>query len=152
MPAPGINLWIFDPHVQFERVVRNAPIAFLQMHLIAMRVAEMIDPCSVVVADRIDDKGVSFPVANRISPPSGQIDFLRELPSIRPDRAPRVGPLKVLNDSVRKHNEFDRIRIDERTRYALRIAGLIKVRTVRWRNSSAAADVFLGMRFGIVTS
>ena len=95
------------------------------MHLVAVRVSKMIHPGPVICTDRVDDECVTFPVANRVSPPAWQVHFFRKLPPIRPDRAPRVGPLEVLDDSVGEHNELDGVRINERTGYALRIAVLI---------------------------
>src|SRR6267142_4287763 len=88
IPASPVNQRVFDPHIQFKRVVARAVVSLLKVHLIAVRIAEMIDPGSVVMADRIDEQSVSLPMAGRVSPPSGQVNFLRKRPSIRPDGAP----------------------------------------------------------------
>src|SRR6202521_4380474 len=76
-PRLGIRFWIGQRHIEFQRVLVDAPVALDEAHLVAVRIAEMIDPRSVVVADGLHDEGISLPSANRISIPS-RIGILRK--------------------------------------------------------------------------
>ena len=88
----------------------DAVIAFLQFHLIAMRISVLIEPGPVVKASRIDDKFIAFPPATRISVPPHRVRIVWRFAAIRPDFPQYVVPLEVLNEAVGKLNELHRPR------------------------------------------
>src|SRR5712671_3455061 len=104
-PGRGIGFWIGESHVQFQGVSVHALVAFHEVHLVAVRITEMIDPGSVVIAFGLNDECVSLPPANRVSVPT-RIRILRKLPPIRPDGAPQIMILHVLQHPVRSLNEL----------------------------------------------
>ena len=63
-PGLGIRFWIGERHVEFQRVLVHAPVTLHEMHLVAVGIAEMIDPRSVIVADGLYDKSISVPFAD----------------------------------------------------------------------------------------
>ena len=44
IPPAFVDHRVFDPHVQFKRVVAGAVITLLQVHFLAVGIAKMIDP------------------------------------------------------------------------------------------------------------
>src|SRR6266403_154607 len=104
-PRSGIRLWIGESHVQLQGLSIDPFVALHEVHLVAVRIAEMIDPGSVVIALGLNDECVSLPLANRVSVPT-RIRILRKLPPIRPDGAPQIMILHVLQHPGRSLHEF----------------------------------------------
>lgn len=67
----GVNHGIGHLHDQLQGIGIQAAVAFLEMHLIAVRIAIMIEPGSFVKADRVHYKRVPIPAAYRVSIPLG---------------------------------------------------------------------------------
>src|SRR5689334_14286316 len=78
--------------------------AFLEFHSLAVRIAEAVEPGSLVISLRIDDERVAFPVTNSVSVPS-RIRIFGQL-SIHDDFPRRVRPFKDLDDLYRSLNEL----------------------------------------------
>src|SRR5262245_60134991 len=64
-PRLGINLWIGDRHNELHVVSVETVITLFEPHLIAMRITEVVEPCSLVKSIGLDYKRVSFPFAHR---------------------------------------------------------------------------------------
>src|SRR5882762_5044679 len=122
-PGCGIRLWIGESHVQLQGVRIDALVALDEVHLVAVRIAEMIDPGSVVIPIGLNDECISLPPANRVSVPT-RIRILRKLPPIRPDGAPQIVILHVLQHPVRGLHEFkgSQIRFPQVARITQRFA------------------------------
>src|SRR2546427_1079187 len=121
------------------------------MHLVAVNVAKMIDPGSVVASDCFYYECVPFPPANRVSVPC-RIRILGQGASVGPYRAPHVSPLPELNHSIRKLNDFDWPSKEKQARPTERIAVANRIIAQCRGNASAAADVFFGVRRSIGAS
>src|ERR1051326_5076512 len=104
-PGLRVRLWIGERHRKLQVVRVNSTIALLEAHLVAVRTAEMIEPGSVVITNGLDDERISFPFADRVSPPC-RIRILGEFAAIRPDGAPYVMELHVLQHPVWSLNEL----------------------------------------------
>jgi hypothetical protein len=76
---------------EINGVLVDTPIPLLELHLVAVRIAEMIQPCPVVKTNRIDDESIALPSSNRPPKPSW-IRILRKRRPIRPDLAQRAAP------------------------------------------------------------
>src|SRR5260370_19417053 len=63
-------------------------------------------PGPVVVAIRLDDKGVSFPPAGSVSQVSRNWRISRQFSPVGPDVPPRMAPLEKLHDAVRQNNQL----------------------------------------------
>src|SRR5467141_896953 len=122
-PRRGICLRIGESHVQLQGVSIDTLVALHEAHLVAVRITEMIDPGSVVIAIGLNDECVSLPPANRVSVPT-RIWLLRKLPPIRPDGAPQIVILHVLQHPVRGLHEFkgSQIRFPQVARITQRFA------------------------------
>src|SRR6267143_1702337 len=122
-PRRGICLRIGESHVQLQGVSIDTLVALHEAHLVAVRITEMIDPGSVVIAIGLNDECVSLPPANRVSVPT-RIWLLRKLPPIRPDGAPQIVILHVLQHPVRSLNELkgSQIRFPQIARITQRLA------------------------------
>src|SRR6266576_5963530 len=55
-PGRGIRLWIGESHVHLQGVSIDAFVALHEVHLVAVRVTEMIDPGPVVIAIGLNDE------------------------------------------------------------------------------------------------
>src|SRR5580704_8220298 len=88
-PGFRVGLRVGESHGHFQSIGIDAAPAFLQVHLVAVRISEVVEPGSVVVTDRVDDKSVSLPFANGVSVP-GWVGILRQRSAIGPNRAPDV--------------------------------------------------------------
>src|SRR6266436_2975618 len=55
-PGRGIRLWIGESHVQLQGLSIDPFVALHEVHLVAVRVTEMIDPGPVVIAIGVDDE------------------------------------------------------------------------------------------------
>src|ERR1700693_1658470 len=72
--AAGFRLGrVRDGHGEFHGIVVSALVAFLQMHLIGMRIAEMVDPGARIETVRFNYQYVAPPMRGRESPPSEKI-------------------------------------------------------------------------------
>src|SRR5467141_3065636 len=122
-PGRGIRLRIGESHVQLQGLSVDALVALHEVHLVAVRIAEMIDPGSVIIPIGLNDECVSLPPANRVSVPT-RIRILRKLPPIRPDGAPQIVILHVLQHPVRSLHEFkgSQIRFPQIARITQRLA------------------------------
>src|SRR5882762_2488850 len=138
-PRRGIRLRIGESHVQLQGLSVDALVALHEVHLVAVRIAEMIDPGSVVIAFGLNDECVSFPPANRVSVPT-RIRILRKLPPIRPDGAPQIVILHVLQHPVRGLHEFkgSQIRFPQVARITQRFATRNWVISLPWGDGPGA--------------
>src|SRR6266403_4640562 len=68
-PGRGIRLRIGESHVQLQGVRVDALVALHEVHLVAVRIAEMIGPGSVVIAIGVDDECIGVPPTKRGSVP-----------------------------------------------------------------------------------
>ena len=112
------------------------------MHLVGMRIAEMVDPGARIETVRFNYQYVALPMRGRESPPSEKIRIVGKFSAVQPDGAQPVTPLEMLVDSIGQLNELDGVGIDQGARYAFGIAILIRVSSVRVGNSTAPADGF----------
>src|ERR1700681_1280664 len=69
-PSPDIRLGVSDIQDHLQMIVIHAMIALLHGHLFAVRRAILVEPGSLIKVVRVDDKRVSFPVANCVSEPT----------------------------------------------------------------------------------
>src|SRR4029077_11568169 len=104
-PRFRVGLRIRESHGHFQSVGIDAAPAFLQAHLVAMRISEVVEPGSVIVTDRVGDEGVSLPFANGVSVP-GWVGIFRQRSAIGPNRAPDVMVLHMLQNSVGRHDKL----------------------------------------------
>ena len=104
-PGLRVRLRISEGHDQLQGVSIHASVALLEVHLVTVRVTEMIEPGSVVITIGLNNEYVSLPPANRVSVP-GRIRILRKCSPIRPDGAPQVMKLHVLQHPVRSLDEL----------------------------------------------
>src|ERR1051326_2938043 len=104
-PGLRVGLWIREGHRKLQVVRVDSTVALLEAHLVAVRTAKMIEPRSVVITNGLHDERISFPFANRVSPPC-RIRILGEFAAIRPDGAPYVMELHVLQHPVLSLNEL----------------------------------------------
>src|SRR5690349_12292687 len=75
------------------------PEALLQMHPLAVWIAQIIEPRSFVITGRVHHKRVSLPVTNRPAVPA-RVRVLRDLTPIRPDFPGSMSPFEYLHDLV----------------------------------------------------
>src|SRR5260370_35408132 len=63
---PGFckGLRIIDRHNDFQRVTVQAMVAFLQVHVFAVGISEVIDPCPFIETGSVYDKSISVPFSN----------------------------------------------------------------------------------------
>ena len=83
----------------------QAPVALLNTHLVTVDGAVGIDPGSLIVTGRFNDKGVAFPTGGRISVPTRLCFRSRQLASVRPKVAPYAVAFEELHEFVIKLNE-----------------------------------------------
>jgi|ERR1700682_1787417 len=88
-PWLRIRLWVVECNVDLQHVRSSTPDTFDKVQSVRMRMTHLIDPGLVVKSDRIDDKRISFPIANRIPHP-GWSGVPRVSSSIREDLAHKV--------------------------------------------------------------
>src|SRR5579859_1384735 len=104
-PRFRVGLWVSEGHGHFQSIGIDAAPAFLEAHLVAMWISEVVEPGSVVVTGGVDDKSVSLPFTNGVSVP-GWVGIFRQRSAISPDRAPDVMVLHVLQNSVGRHDKL----------------------------------------------
>src|SRR5437660_4879543 len=105
-PRLRIDLRISERHHKLHIVPVEAVISLLQCHFVGMRIAEMIEPRSVVKGIRLDNEYISLPVTDRVSQHS-PIGIFRELASIGPDLSMDVVPVEQLKHTAGNSNEFE---------------------------------------------
>src|SRR5207247_2815692 len=69
-------------------------VAFLEMHVLAVRISEVIDPCPFIETDSVHNKSISVPFSNRSVAEPLRIGILREFPAIGPDFSQHASPLE----------------------------------------------------------
>src|ERR1700730_4957829 len=74
MSAPRLRVGpgVLDGSVDCHRVMVYATHALDNVEIFAVRMAVVIEPSFIVESDRINDEGISLPLANRITPPRGR--------------------------------------------------------------------------------
>src|ERR1700687_4074271 len=86
-----------------------------------MGMAVRIEPTLVIQPDRIDDKSISFPLADGIAHPC-RFQIFGMTPSVGPDLPPDALVLEEHENAVRSLNDFKWLGPDQNSRDAGRIA------------------------------
>ena len=81
----------------------------------------LCDPGTLVVATRLDDQGIAFPVTHVPSQPMGFRRVFRKFAAVGPDRPPCVVQFKELEHSVGQHDKFESVVVRIQARVAVRI-------------------------------
>src|SRR5260370_9741764 len=97
----------------------------------------MIEPGPVVIAGGLHDEGISVPMSHRVSIP-GRVRIFWQWPPVRPDRAPQIVVLHVLQQSVVRLYEFksSEIRLPQVARKAHRFTRLDRTVPQSWGNQA----------------
>jgi len=103
-------------------IVVDAAIVFLKVHLVAVRITEMIYPTAIVKTCRVHYKNLAIPLAYRVAIPGQRRRLRRKFAPICPDIPPRPCPLEELDRFVRCLDKLNRPGEEKQTRYAGRIA------------------------------
>ena len=108
-PWARVHFRIGDRHRQFQSVGIDAAISLLQLHVLAVRISELVEPRPIVESDAVDDKHVAFPFADGSAIPCG-LHFVRrrKLP-IDEDLAPVVMPFEELNHPAGHLHDLHRL-------------------------------------------
>src|SRR5262245_58547635 len=69
-PSSDIGLGVSDVKGHLQMVVVHATIALFHSHLVAVRGAVLVKPSGVGEVVRVDDKGISLPMANGVPVPT----------------------------------------------------------------------------------
>src|ERR1700719_2250620 len=101
------------------------------MHLVGMRIAEVVEPGARIETVRFNYQYVALPMRGRESPPSEKIRIVGKFSAVQPNGAQPVTPFEVLVDSIGQLNEPDGIGINQSACYAFWIAILVRVSSVR---------------------
>lgn len=128
--------------------------SLFELHLLAVRVAKMIDPGRRFKPEGVDNECISVPAAYRISVPLQNVRVLWKLPAIHKNFPPFIRPFEVMDDPVLCLNEFKRRKVGRQdiacqTRRRAVAGGIVPNRR---RHCSAAANVLLRMLCGLRTS
>src|ERR1019366_6996153 len=104
-PGFGVDFRVGERDGHFEIVLVDAAVPLLQAHLVAVRIAEVVEPGTVDETDSIDDEGVAVPLADGVAE-TGGIGVGRESAAIGPDGAVDVHPFEEFDDAVLGLNEL----------------------------------------------
>src|SRR5947199_7862107 len=116
-------------------------VAFLEMHVLAVRISEVIDPCPFIETDSVHNKSISVPFSNRSVAEPLRIGILREFRAIGPDFSQHASPLEELQESIFRLDDLKGSAEEQNTRITERIAlaggivsqsGRTGSRAVRW--------------------
>src|SRR5437773_10898940 len=97
-------------------------VAFLEMHVLAVRISEVIDPCPFIETDSVHNKSISVPFSNRGVAEPLRIGILRECPAIGPDFSQHASPLEELQESIFRSDDLKQSAEKQNTRITDRIA------------------------------
>src|SRR5262249_5210193 len=126
-------------HRHLERVVSRTRPAFLEFHMLAVWITEVVDPCALVITSGIDDEGVAFPLAARPSIPS-RIRIIRDFLPGREDFAVRTRPFTRLDPFCGRLEPFKRPVVRPKiSRIAERIANSLRIVTKRRHDCAGPA-------------
>src|SRR5204863_2540237 len=116
-------------------------VAFLEMHVLAVRISEMIDPCPFVETDSVHNKSIAVPFSNRRVAEPLRIGILRKVSAFDPDFTQHASPFEELQNAILCLDHLKRSAEKQDTRITERIAlprGVVSKgrrngsRTVRW--------------------
>src|SRR5207249_4718168 len=116
-------------------------VAFLEMHVLAVRISEVIDPCPFIETKSVHNKNISVPFSNRGVAEPLRIGIFREFPAIGPDFSQHASPLEELQESIFGLDDLKGSAEEQNTGITKRIAlagGIISQggrngsRSVRW--------------------
>src|SRR5262245_5208515 len=97
-------------------------INLVQLHALAVRISEVINPRALVETNRVDHEVIAIPFSDGGVAQPLWIGILRKLPSICPDFTQHAAPLKELQNAIRKLNELERPAEKQNSRIAQWIA------------------------------
>src|SRR5688572_21773722 len=108
-PRQAVVLRVRDRDDELERLGIDAAVAFLDAHVLRVRVAELVEPGARIEPDRIDDELVALEAADRESVPL-RIESVaaRQCAAVEPDLAPIVAVLEDLQDPRRRLHDLER--------------------------------------------
>ena len=146
-PRLRVRLRIVDRDGELHRVHVHAVVSLLDAHLVAVRVAGVVEPRPLVRADRVDDeRGVVLPPADRVAVPP-RVRILGQLPAVGPDRPPPLLEHVQHQHLVRRLHDLERPQLEQQVaREPFRIAHRRqRVVDLRDRRHPDAVSGFVGL-------
>src|SRR5205085_2349159 len=83
-------------------------IAFLEMHVLAVRISEVIDPSPFIEPNGIHNESISVPFPNRRVAEPLWIGILRKFAAVDPDFPQHASPLEKLEKAIFRLDHFKR--------------------------------------------